>query len=376
MKQKVSLGTLTFLASLAVLLFFLSYKERNLIKMPWYKEKIRAAKLMLLMENAIKEKVTQDKTPIDRVSDPNETGLIGQEFTLITTDRGILDAKLTTLNPNFAAVVVDMLKRAGVSKGDLLAVAVTGSMPALNIAVHAAVETLGLKPVIITSVGASSWGANNPALTWLDMEALLYNKGLIHHRSVSASIGGGKDRGRGLSPEGRRLILEAIRRNQVRLIHKPTLEESIQQRMKIYHQKARGKRYAAYINVGGGLGSLGASINGELVPAGLSQRLAFQNFPVKGTMIRFGEQGVPIIHLLRIEEIAQRYELPTAPVPLPEIGMGKVYFEERHDVFIAALSMILLTGALFMAVRLDLFHRLFLRRQEEVEAKPPKGGYR
>ena len=38
---------------------------------------------------------------IDIENDPNETGLVGGPFSLITTDEGDLDAKLTTLDPNF-----------------------------------------------------------------------------------------------------------------------------------------------------------------------------------------------------------------------------------------------------------------------------------
>jgi poly-gamma-glutamate system protein len=107
---------------------------------------------------------------VDVVNDPNETALIGQDITPITTDRGYIEAKLTSTNPNFAAVVVDMLKESELEKNDVVAVAFTGSFPGLNIAVHSALQTLKLKPIIITSVGASNWGANDPYYTWLDME--------------------------------------------------------------------------------------------------------------------------------------------------------------------------------------------------------------
>ncbi|MEZ5145840.1 MAG: poly-gamma-glutamate system protein [Bacteroidales bacterium] len=157
---------------------------------------------------------------VDEVNDPNQTALIGQEYTLITTDRGYIDSKLATTNPNFAAMIVQLLKEAGVEKGDQVAVAFTGSFPALNISVRwQPSKPLQIKPVIITSVGASNFGANDPYFTWLDMESYLYDAGVFHNKSVAASIGGGFDLGRGLSPEGRNLIENAIHRNKVDFIH-------------------------------------------------------------------------------------------------------------------------------------------------------------
>jgi len=72
------------------------------------------------------------------------------------------------------------------------------------------------------------WGANIPELTWLDMEKILYQQGLLNYRTVASSIGAGEDIGEGLTDEGKNLILSAIRRNQIPLIKETTLEESIQ----------------------------------------------------------------------------------------------------------------------------------------------------
>src|SRR5210317_1920655 len=102
-----------------------------------------------------------------------------------------------------------MLKEVRLKENDVVAVAFTGSFPGLNIAVLAALQTLNLYPLIITSIGASNWGANDPYFTWLDMERELYNAQIFKYRSIAASIGGGLDRGRGLSPEGRKLIKDA-----------------------------------------------------------------------------------------------------------------------------------------------------------------------
>ena len=54
---------------------------------------------------------------------------------------------------------------------------------------------------------------------------------MLQSKSVAASIGGGFDIGRGLSPEGRELIVEAIKRNDVEFINEKHLENSIARRM-------------------------------------------------------------------------------------------------------------------------------------------------
>jgi len=89
---------------------------------------------------------------------------------------------------------------------------------AILLALYAACEEMGIIPVVITSLGASNWGANHPDYTWLDMEKTLYEANLISRISVAASLGGGTDNGRGLSVQGRKLLLDNIEKNNVELI--------------------------------------------------------------------------------------------------------------------------------------------------------------
>ena len=62
---------------------------------------------MQTAEETIKEYQKSRGFFIDLVNDPNQTTLIGEKNTIITTDRGSLNAKLTSLNPNIAAVAID-----------------------------------------------------------------------------------------------------------------------------------------------------------------------------------------------------------------------------------------------------------------------------
>ncbi|MFC2158926.1 poly-gamma-glutamate system protein, partial [Acidobacteriota bacterium] len=50
---------------------------------------------------------------IDPLVDINRTGLIGEEFTILTTTIGQLEAKRTSTSPNFAGLLLYLLQEAG-----------------------------------------------------------------------------------------------------------------------------------------------------------------------------------------------------------------------------------------------------------------------
>ncbi len=344
-KSNLMIG-LVALLSLAAFLLVENTKVDK--KQEWYTEKLAAARLSKKAADYIREYRLEKGVFIDVVNDPNQTALIGQEYTLITTDRGYIDSKLSSTNPNMAAVIVQLLKDAGLNTGDSVAIALTGSFPALNISVLAAIETLKLHPLTITSAGSSSWGANDPYFTWLDMERLLVDARIFHQVSVAASIGGGSDIGRGLSPEGRSLLEKAIERNHIPLIKEEHLEKSIARRMKIYSPDTKTPAVKAFINVGGGIASLGNPINGKLFPAGLTTSIPAGNFATDGVLIQMGQAGIPVIHLLNIDQLLTKYSLPVSPVPLPEPGSGEIFVKKKYNVLLTGLATAILIASILI----------------------------
>jgi poly-gamma-glutamate system protein len=337
--SKVVLGILTILSFAAL---FWVEKSKLDVKQDWYSEKLEAAQLSQRAAEHLKNYRLEKGVFIDVINDPNETALIGQEYTLITTDQGFIDAKLSATNPNFAALIVQLLKDAGLNENDNVAIAFSGSFPGLNVSVIAATETLKLRSIIITSVGASNFGANDPYFTWLDMESELYQSGIFHNKSVAASIGGGNDLGRGLSPEGRDLIERAIERNKIKYINEKHLEKNIAKRLEVYEEYCEGNPIKAYINVGGGIASLGNTANGKIIPSGLTEHLPMGNFPVHGVMIQMAKKGIPIIHLLNINQLLAEYNLPASPDPLPEPGEGGIFIQKKYNLLITSVSTLIL----------------------------------
>jgi len=370
--RTVSWRVLLVMSLASIACFFVAQNSKIIVESEFSSEKRNAARVTMLAQNAIKDHRMPKGTFFDLVNDPHATGMIGEEYTLITTDRGVIRAKLTATNPNFAAVLVEMLGNAGLKPGDITAVAMTGSFPSLNIALLAAAQAMDLRPIIITSVGASTWGANDPEFTWLDMESFLVEKGFLRSKSVAASVGGGEDRGRGLSRRGRNLIEESIRRNGVYFISERALEESIRRRIEIYDREAGERQIRAVVNIGGGVASLGASINGKLIKSGLSLSLARRNFPMKGSLLLLAERGMPVIHILQVERLARKYDLPVPPGPSPEIGVGSIYFTERLNVAVAGFLLFLLCLMLLITIRVDLAHTIL--RKTRSESDLPGGG--
>lgn len=240
--------------------------------------------------------------------------LSGPEYTLITTTLAPRQAKELSRQPDFAALAADWLLRAGIRPGDRVAVNLSGSFPALNIAVLAAVRAVGAEPVITASVGASTWGATDPDFTWLDMERQLREAALWPWTSSGASPGGVGDRGGGLTPEGRQQALEAIRRNRVPLIDPPDLQRAIARRLELYRGPA-GVLPPVLVNVGGGHVIFGEAGHRLPLPTGLTTGLPPLRAGDEGLAAAFLQSNRPVIHFLNISRLAARYGILAGAPP-------------------------------------------------------------
>ncbi len=348
--QKTS--TLVILSAISLVGFIISINSTTIDISPSYDLKIKAAILMEKSMSILKEKRMESGVFIDDENDPNETGLVGSPFSLITTDEGDLDAKLTTLDPNFSAGMVELMFEMRLQQGDTIAILLTGSMPGANIAVLTAAKAIGLVPIMITSVGASQWGANHVDFTWLDMEEILFNNGFISNRSIAASIGGRNDMGRLLSPAGRDIIISNISKHKLPLIKNTKLAENIDERMKLFSGYRNPKAFSAMINIGGGVASLGTSFNSKLLNAGIVKKsdvidISLREGGIEGVLSKFAKNNVPILHVLNIKSLTELLNMPFAPIPIPEIGVGGLYAEEKYNIFIATVCLVIISGLVF-----------------------------
>lgn len=314
-------------AALAVLLAAAVALEVTKITVPTQDSaaKLAASRRAQACYEAIRQRKAELGIEID-AADINRTGMIGLEYSFITTTIGNLEAKRTAINPNMAAVVVDMLHEVGLEKGDKVAVNCSGSFPALNIAVMCAIEELELDPFLISSFGASTHGANDPRMTYLDMEHTLVEAGLLSHSSDFFSIGGMEDLGKEMDPGLRQTITERILSYGYRQFYDEDLLHNVAERYALYRSQGDVK---CFLNVGGNDVSFGDSSVIVHTDGGILTQLSEKDNST-GLVQLFLKDGTPVIHLLNMKSIASDYGLPIDPVPLPQPGEGGVYYETSY----------------------------------------------
>ena len=151
--SRASTPALVGLAVFSFALYQFSERSLTLVHAEAYRKKQEAVRLMQRAEAAIGATKRERGIAIDARNDPDGLGVIGPQFTLITTDRGAQSAKVLAAHPNFAAALTQMLLEGGIKPGDLVAVGITGSLPGLNLAVYSACQAVGAEPLVITSLG-------------------------------------------------------------------------------------------------------------------------------------------------------------------------------------------------------------------------------
>jgi poly-gamma-glutamate system protein len=269
---------------------------------------------------------------VDAATDVNRTGLIGVESSGLTTSLGDLEAKRTSTNPDFAALLVRLFREAGARRGDVAAVGASSSFPGLVLATLAACRALELEPVVVSSLGASQWGANDPAFSWLDMAGAVTEAGVFDARPAAVTLGGDGDVGLDMSDENRTKL-----RAEVRALGRPLIEESdlatdVARRMDVYDAAALGRRIAVFVNIGGNLANLGVDSGVLRLEPGLSRSVAAAARGRGGVIYAMASRGVPVVHLLHVAGLCRRYGLPWDPRPLPGPGQGGfAALMERRD---------------------------------------------
>lgn len=302
---------------------------------------------------------------IDRKADPNHTGLIGVEWSDITTTLGDLAAKRTTTNPEMASLITRMLAQAGVKRGSVIAIGASSSFPSLILATLCAAEALQARPIMVLSLGSSTWGANDPRFTWIDVQLALRQAGLPLPGMNPAMLleGGDDDGGAGLASDGLHALAGSIERRGFAVVNPKDLAEGIEMRITLYRRLAGGRPIAAFVNVGGAAANLGPGPECLAVKPGLNRSLPAVTQLPAGVMFRMAREGVPVIHLLNVKSLAVSAGLPVDPVPLPD----RPHFGgNRLQPVWWALAALYLVGW-FAAVGLRCHKQRLCRRTDQLE---------
>lgn len=297
-----------------------------------------AAVRMANAEAYIKEQMLLQGIEIEP-EDLNKTGILGPEFTELTSTPGNPDVKRTTLVPDFAGAMVRYFHDAGMKEGDTIAVGSSGSFPGLMIAVLTAATEMGLNTRLIVSAGSSMHGATRPEYNIFDIADDLLEGGFADFDILAVSPGGPNDRGGGVM-EGiiwfntAELSFQLCRDTGYDIIDVENLADNIKKRMELYGD------VDMFVNVGGASVNNGASSYTLDFPSGLvMEPPMIPDVDTRGLIYEYAALGKPVLNLLNVRGLAQENGIPFDPVPLPAPGTSKVYTDFGYNKWIIGVSL-------------------------------------
>lgn len=281
------------IAMLAVTLWSgggMSSQERRLI------ERVRTAQGMLY-----KWRVTggSEFVPSD---DPYKTGLIGLEWSELSTTAGLLEAKRTSCDPRWAVLIRRWMESLGLKEGDSVAIYSSSSFPGMAFNAVAALESLKLTPVLVVSLGSSVWGANDPLFPWPVIESKLRGEGFIRTKALFYTPGGDNETGGGVPAEARDILRRAAENAGVPLVTLETLKDVIDFKMNLLKEH----HVKALISVGGSHANMG---NDQAILR-LRPGLHRGGDGGDGVIGRALAAGYPTAHLLNIKGLSAEYGIP------------------------------------------------------------------
>jgi len=230
-----------------------------------------------------------------------DTTIIGLEYSLLTTSLGSYAAKKTSENPVAAALMVRLLKDAGVSANSVVAVNASGSFPGFTLASLSACAALGVKTYVIVSIGASTYGANIPGNTIADI-LLADNVFGLGFSLLAVTPGGTNDLGREIDPEELERISEILLKRGIPFIRPKDLADAVALRESLFSP------CTLLVNVGGNHASIGDDVDLALM-AGIIKpdKAAINGEPA---LVRsFLALGKPVIQILNVRKLYAGYGL-------------------------------------------------------------------
>lgn len=321
---------------------------------------VRAAMKMQQAVDVVRTGVLSRGLCFDDGLDPNHTGLVGEEYTEITTTLGSLEAKRTTANPAMAGMLVRLLREAEVKAGDTIAVGCSGSFPSMAIAMLAASEALGITPLMIVSLGSSSYGATRTEMTLLDILEMLDSAKTFARLPVAISLGGADDVGNEFEAEVRATLISKIKRSGIPFLYEPDLQQNVARRLRIYFGETGSRRIAAFVNIGGNYADMGTSPLILKLESGINRTVEFPEAKESyGVVFAMANRHIPLVHVLNIKGLTLKYGIPWDPVPMPKVS-GAVQAHARPGLISPAGLIIVLyivTLILILVLRRSTFYR-------------------
>lgn len=265
-------------------------------------------------QDVIRRAKAEAGVPVGGDAGVDPSGLLGEEVTPLVTTLGSLEAKRLSTNPAWARALTVRLAGEGIGRGDLVLASFSGSFPSLNLSLVAACDARGARLVAISSVTASTWGANQPGFTWPEIEARLVSRGAIGRVTVALAAGGEAYVASDLDADGRsaadRALRSAARTLGVPILRPRDFEDAVASRLRVYDEAAAGAPAALYVNAGGAHASMGRSAAILKLKSGFVPGRPFDRSADRGVTARLADRRVKILMLLNVRELALKWGVP------------------------------------------------------------------
>lgn len=308
-------------------------------------EMMQAVELTKKWFNIIQEQKEIRNIYSDAISNVPYNFLLGNDFTFTTTTLGSINAKEISTNPDFSALMIKLITEAGIKEGDKVGLIISGSFPSLAISTLAALQILKIDVLLSSSLGSSSFGANQEGATWLDMENWLIDKGGLNYHSIIVSKGAENDIGLGLTEEGNAILEDAAKRNSRTLYMPQSLSQAITDRVNLY----KSNNISLLINIGGNQAAMGRCAHSVSIPNGLHKNIQLCDDDLRGVIQEINSTGVPIINLLNIKDLANRYKMDIAP-GIEYAKSTNLYIEINKSRLVLTISLIVSLFFLFISI--------------------------
>lgn len=111
--------------------------------------------------------------------------------------------------------------------------------------------------------------------------------------------------------------------------------------------------------LGGATVSVGTVAGKRLYKPGLNRKASQAALGIDSVMSRFAREGVPVIHMVYIDKLAEKYGLPKSPKNMPYLGEGPIFGKLEYSLILATGNLIILLFVLYVFLRLDIGYRIF-----------------
>lgn len=301
-----------------------------------------------------RERHLDDATRMELAStDVLKTGLVGVEWSSLTTTPGFLEAKRTTAHPLWVAVFRDWFKQLGLKPGETVAIGASGSFPGIFFAARIAAASLHLDTVAIGSLTSSNYGANLPEMDLAAMDETLRQEGILDDRWVVFTPGGKADAAQDLDLKDRVALCSRMAELGARAHIPENRAKSIEWRDSFLLHSAGdgGAAPRVFVNIGGHEANYGVGMPALALPSGLilpndaDQSLAYARRSSGDSIaLRAIRRGVPVINVLNIRGLAATFGIPFDPPRIPSPSTLRVPSQLKpiHRVLAGGVSLVLI----------------------------------